>query len=153
MGVFSSHRCVNVMRPGFSRLSALVCGLLLPALLGVNQPLRAQPTTIDQSANLELSGTGGGPEASDCGFLPSRPSQVLRVTEGFVERSGFLRLAVSGGGQATLLIEGPTGRLCAMASGDCPAQHAGVWLAGTYRIYIGDRQGGSFPYRLSISGR
>ncbi len=141
------------MGPILRSFGGMVSGLLLPALIGLNQPVLAQPQVIDQSANLELQGQSGGDQASDCGVIPSRPSQVLRISEGFVERSGFLRMVVSAAGQPTLLIDGPTGRLCAMASSDRPAQHAGVWIAGTYRIYIGDRQGSSYPYRLSISGR
>lgn len=96
-----------------------------------------------------ISGTSGGANNSDCGYIPGAPSQVIKVTAAFP----YLRFSVQGGGQPTLLIDGPTGRFCALAdrySGSEP-QISGFWSPGTYSVYVGDRAQGNHPYQLSIS--
>jgi hypothetical protein len=118
-------------------------------------PALAAPRVIDGNltAPIAISGNSGGTKASDCGNLPTQPSQELQVTDRFVQESGYLRLAVEAAGDPTLLIEGPTGRFCILANKDEKKgpEMAGRWLPGTYRVYVGDRKAGSVPYKLSIS--
>ncbi|WP_156915096.1 hypothetical protein [Rubidibacter lacunae] len=95
--------------------------------------------------------TGGSVDSQDCGLVPTAPSQVLQIAE----RINYMRLSldVPGGGNPTLLVEGPDGRFCAIAdriSGSAP-ELSGVWLPGEYKIYVGDIDGANNPYRLSIS--
>jgi hypothetical protein len=118
-------------------------------------PALAAPRVIDGSltAPIAISGTSGGTKPSDCGNLPAQPSQELKVTDRFVQESGYLRIAVEAAGDPTLLIEGPTGRFCILANKDGKKgpEMAGRWLPGTYRIFVGDRKAASAPFKLSIS--
>lgn len=111
--------------------------------------------TVARADSLELNpgfesvtrtGTSGGSQSSgDCGFLPNAPNHELYLGSDF----SYLRLSVAGNGQPTLLVVGEeTGdRFCAR---NTPEQ-SGYWPQGTYRVYIGDLDGASQPYTLSIS--
>ncbi|AZB72297.1 hypothetical protein [Synechococcus elongatus] len=114
---------------------------------------QAGSARIDQSPNLQMSGVSGGNRASDCGYISDRPNEQVTISPQYVEQSGYLRISVSAAGNPTLLIEGPSGRLCSMGQGGRSPQHVGVWPAGVYNIYVGDRQGQSHPYQLMLSGR
>lgn len=114
----------------------------------------ASSDTVSLSANspsLELSGTSGGPrDSQDCGFVPSRPSQVINVRGGL----NRVRLEVNAtGGQPTLLVNGPTGRYCVLGSDSNVLQMAGVWQDGRYEVSVGDRAGESHRYTLSVMRR
>lgn len=126
-------------------MAALACGAIAPTASSENVSLSAN------SQSLQLSGTSGGPRNSkDCGFVPAAPSQVITVSGGDLNR---IRLEVNAtGGQPTLLVNGPTGRFCTLASGNT-LQMAGVWQQGRYEVSVGDRAGESHSYTLSVMRR
>lgn len=101
---------------------------------------------------MTLQGTSGGAKSSDCGFVDAKPSQTIQITEAFVSSSGYLSFAVTGAGDPTLVIDGPTGRFCVLgdrANGRGP-QMAGYWQPGTHTVSVGDRGGQRNPYTLTI---
>ncbi|MCT7951468.1 hypothetical protein NG798_16825 [Ancylothrix sp. C2] len=87
--------------------------------------------------------SGGGKNSGDCGSISAAPNLQLQLTEQFT----YLRFSVQGAGQPTLLIEGPTGRFCGLAQPEI----SGLWIPGTYNIYVGDRAGGQHPFSLSVT--
>jgi hypothetical protein len=131
----------------------LIVSVLAVILAAVTpHPIRAQVVQLQPQLNqdpIELEGTSGGLQKSDCGRISDQPSQILEVAGQFP----YLRLRVESAGEPTLLIEGPTGRFCILADstmGEKP-EMSGLWTVGTYQIYIGDRAGEQHHYRLSIS--
>lgn len=126
--------------------------LAVAALLPLSAA-QAGSARIDQSPNLQMNGISGGSRSSDCGFIGDRPNEQITISPQYVEQSGYLRISVAAGGSPTLLIDGPSGRFCSTGQGGRSPQHVGVWPAGTYNIYVGDRQGQSHPYSLQIVGR
>lgn len=101
---------------------------------------------------LEVNGTSGATNNSNCGYISPTPNQVVKVGQ----QINYLRLSVvQSSGQPTLLVDGPAGRFCVLAdsaSGEKP-EISGVWVGGTYSIYVGNREGGQHPYTLSITGK
>ncbi|MBP0001338.1 MAG: hypothetical protein J7641_20500 [Cyanobacteria bacterium SID2] len=89
--------------------------------------------------------SGGTRNSNDCGFVSATPNHQLQLTEDF----SYLRLSVAGEGQPTLVVVGPSSddRFCARNT----PQQSGYWPQGTYDIYVGNLDGGSHPYTLSIS--
>lgn len=114
-----------------------------PLMLGSNLP--KDPVVVQGQ-------TGGTVRSNNCGFIGNEPNQVLEVSQ----RIDYMRIVVeSTGGQPTLLVDGPDGKFCVLASNlaqDYP-EISGVWLPGRYRIYVGDRVGARHDYTLSISQR
>jgi hypothetical protein len=112
--------------------------------LEIGQQLRTNPITVQGKS-------GGTNNSRNCGYTAASPNQQVRLTQ----RLDYLRFSVQGEGEPTLLVEGPGGRFCVFAdadSGEKP-EISGVWLPGTYAIYVGDRVGGQHQYTLSISDK
>lgn len=125
---------------------ALIFAVTIPAGSNAQAVQLAPPL---QSDPLVLTGTSGGSQNSDCGYISEEASQAIEVTQQFP----YLRLEVESAGEPTLLIEGPAGRFCVLAdssAGEKP-QMTGLWVAGTYKIYVGDRAGNQYSYRLLVS--
>jgi len=108
------------------------------------------PAQTPLQSSVSVSGNTGGAQQSECGYVSNTPTQVIRVTEAFAP----LRFRVQGDGAPTLLIVEPNGQTqCLMADSlsggsiDVP----GLRAQGTYSLYVGDRNQGSFPYTLSIT--
>lgn len=95
-----------------------------------------------------VTGSSGGAQSSQCGFISNTPSQVVVVNQPTPLRFKV----VQGAGQPTLRISGPVNQ-CAMAEGSSGGtiEIPGVWQPGTYSVFVGDRAQGSYPYTLSIS--
>jgi hypothetical protein len=96
-----------------------------------------------------VNGNSGGAQSGSCGFVSNTPSQVVVVNQ-----PTPLRFSVRGEGQPTLLITGPGGRTqCVMADSFSGGniEIPGVWNAGSYSVFVGNRTNGSFPYTLSIN--
>jgi hypothetical protein len=127
---------------------------LFTVLLAAIAPQRLHAEVVQLQPQLsndpiQLQGTSGGLQKSDCGSISEQPSQTLEVSQQFP----YLRLRVESAGEPTLLIEGPTGRFCVLAdstAGEQP-EMSGLWTVGTYQIYIGDLAGEQHSYTLSIS--
>lgn len=133
-------------RPLIAPLFAVFLGAIAP------QQLHAEVVQLQPQLSrdpIQLQGTSGGVQKSDCGSISEQPSQTLEVSQQFP----YLRLRVESAGEPTLLIEGPTGRFCVLAdstAGEQP-EMSGLWTVGTYQIYIGDLGGEQHSYTLSIS--
>jgi hypothetical protein len=94
--------------------------------------------------------TGGTVSSNNCGFIDNAPSQVLEISQ----RIDYMRIQVeASGGQPTLLVDGPDGKFCVLASNLAQnyPEISGVWLPGLYKIYVGDRAGNQHDFTLSIS--
>jgi hypothetical protein len=108
---------------------------------------------ISPGTPVSLSGTSGGSvNSQDCGFIAQIPNHVIQVTDDLP----YWRIMVTTSGSPTLLIDGPTGRYCMLPEGSANSgvlQYSGYGVKGNYNIYIGDRQQGQNPYRLSISDK
>jgi hypothetical protein len=94
--------------------------------------------------------SGGSIDTKGCGFISKEPNQVIEI----MERIDYMKLKVqASGGQPTLLVDGPNGRLCAMGNDDSGtnAQISGIWLPGKYFIYVGDRAGSTHSFTLSVA--
>lgn len=119
----------------------------LAALFSPVPAAHSNPVRTPLAAPVTVTGSSGGSQSSQCGFIPGSPTQVVVVNQ-----PTSLRFKLQGQGQPTLLIQGPVNR-CVMAdqfSGgmiDVP----GVWQQGTYSVFVGDRAQTSHPYTLSIT--
>jgi hypothetical protein len=133
-----------------------VCTLSCGAVLGMAQTVQA-----DDYESFALSpgfvpdpqvGTGasGGPrQTTDCGFVDTAnaPDHVVYLYEPF----NFLRAYVQSSGDVTLLIEGPDGRFCSDDVNGLMPEISGFWPAGTYNVWIGDWDHGTYPYQLYLT--
>lgn len=96
--------------------------------------------------------SGGSVDSQGCGFIATRPNYELNLKQ----RIDYLRLTVQAtGGEPTLLVLGPGegDSFCVLGdevSGLKP-EISGVWEAGNYQIYIGDRLGGQHQFTLNVS--
>jgi hypothetical protein len=116
-----------------------------------NSLLLAQPKSNAQ--NQTIQGNSGGPiDSKNCGFVATTPSYTLSLPD----RLDYLRMFVEvNGGQPTLLVIGPKQEDSYCVLGDLSAglnpEISGVWEAGTYSVYVGDRSGEQHQFTLSIS--
>jgi hypothetical protein len=119
----------------------------LAATLAIATVVYGNPVQTPLSAPVTVSGTSGGGQSSQCGFISGTPSQVIVVNQ-----PTALRFQLEAQGQPTLWIAGPVDR-CIMADELSGGQIElpGVWEPGTYSIYVGDLAQGSHPYTLSIT--
>ncbi len=96
--------------------------------------------------------SGGSIDSKGCGFIASSPNYTINLPQ----RIDYMRLTVeTAGGQPTLLVLGPNpgDSFCVLGdevSGLKP-EISGVWEAGQYQIYIGDRIGENYQFTLNIS--
>lgn len=105
------------------------------------------PVQTPLAAPLSISGNSGGSQASQCGFIPTEPNQVI-----IVNQPSPLRIKLQGQGQPTLWITGPSNR-CVMAdaSANGTIEVPGVWEQGTYSVFVGDMDQAGHPFTLSIT--
>ncbi len=96
--------------------------------------------------------SGGTVDSKGCGFIATSPNHVMNLTK----RVDYMRLTVkAAGGQPTLLVVGPNSGDSFCVLGDkisgLKPEISGVWEAGVYEIYIGDRQRQNHQFSLDIS--
>lgn len=94
--------------------------------------------------------SGGQKQTKDCGKIAATPNHVIKLSNDFK----YLRLSVQSSGQATLLIQEPSGRRICVSADSLSGgmiESPGYWNQGSYSLYIGDRTGSSNPYTLSIT--
>ena len=96
--------------------------------------------------------SGGSINSKSCGFVSTKPSYSLSLSE----RTDYLQMTVSAeGGQPTLLVIGPKKDDSFCVLGDINAglkpEISGVWEAGKYKVYVGDRYGERHQFKLDIS--
>ncbi len=131
-------------------LLSLVTALSLGAVNSVGTLAQAQSTVRTPLAEpVQLTGMSGGPQANDtCGNIDPAAGQIVQVTEAFAS----LNFEVQSAGDYTLLITGPNGfQECVFAPNGSAIKSPGLLNQGDYRVYVGDRQGQSNPYTLSIT--
>lgn len=116
-----------------------------------NSSLLAAPKS--NAHNQTIQGNSGGPvDSKNCGFVAASPSYTFSLSE----RIDYMRMLVqANGGQPTLLVIGPKQEDSYCVLGDLSAglnpEISGVWEAGTYNVYIGDRYGEQHQFTLRIS--
>lgn len=96
--------------------------------------------------------SGGSVDSQGCGFVPNSPHHVLKINQ----RIDYLSLSIeSGSDSATLLVKGSDGKLCSLSDSTVGVKPeiAGVWMPGTYYVYVGDLSGQKNPFTLRISGK
>jgi len=123
------------------QLASMVFSILL-ATAGV-----ARAETLSLSAgfdNIERTGTAGGANSSNCGYVADAADYELVLAQDFP----LLTLSVSGGGSPTLMVRGEND-----SAPFCASEHSGYWEAGTYEVFVGDRAGANAgnSYTLTIS--
>ncbi len=96
--------------------------------------------------------SGGLVDSQGCGFIANSPNHQLNLAQ----RVDYMRLTVQAdGGQPTLLVLGPNSGDSFCVLGDeisgLKPEISGVWEAGDYEIYIGDRSGEQHQFVLDIS--
>jgi hypothetical protein len=116
-----------------------------------NSFLLAEPKS--STNNQTIQGNSGGPiDSKNCGFVAATPIYTLSLPD----RLDYMRMFVQvNGGQPTLLVIGPKKEDSYCVLGDLSAglnpEISGVWEAGTYSVYVGDRSGEQHQFTLSIS--
>ena len=125
--------------------------LALAAVVSTSSAAIAQPSTTRTplSTPVELSGQTGGSQSSACGNINPSAGQRVQVTESFAA----LDFEVQSKGNYTLLIRGPGGfEECVFAHNydGGVIKSPGLLNQGEYRVFVGDRNGESHPYTLSI---
>lgn len=137
-------------RPLVTVIALLMTVAIHPVANSQEQPI--QLASGVQPDPLLVQGKSAGSSDSGCGYIPTAATQVVEIAS----QIPYLRFTASSDrGEATLLIEGPTGKFCAFAdsyTGENP-EISGMWAAGTYSIFIGNRQPGEHAYNLSISAQ
>jgi hypothetical protein len=108
--------------------------------------------TLSQEGKTIEGLSGGSTDSHGCGFIPDSPSYKMNLKT----RIDYLRFTVeSNGGQPTLLVVGPNSGESFCVLGDQKSglepEISGVWEAGYYQIYVGDRTQGRHKFILDIS--
>lgn len=134
---------MKILTRGLLVPAAVTAFLAVGSVVASNAQVVPIASTFQPDPNPIASGTSGGGRSSDCGFIAAAPNQVIQLSEPVP----YLRFRVQGGGQPTLLIEGPGGRFCGLAEPEI----SGFWQPGSYNIYVGDRDRGQHPYTLSVT--
>ena len=131
------------LRP-FKVFNTIIFSILIVSIFGQASLAQTNQTIEGQS--------GGSVDSQGCGFIASSPNHQMNLDD----KIDYMRLTVQAdGGQPTLLVLGPNSgdSFCVLGdeiSGLNP-EISGVWEAGNYEIYIGDRQGGRHQFVLDIS--
>ena len=96
--------------------------------------------------------SGGSVDSQGCGFIANSPNHQMSLSQ----RIDYMRLTVQAdGGEPTLLVLGPNSGDSFCVLGDeisgLKPEISGVWEAGNYDIYVGDRSGSQHQFILDIS--
>ncbi|MGL5939492.1 MAG: hypothetical protein ACRC2S_03760 [Waterburya sp.] len=107
---------------------------------------------LTQANQLIKGQSGGSVDSQGCGFIATSPNYEMNLKE----RIDYMRLTVQAtGGQPTLLVLGPGDGDSFCVLGDevsgLKPEISGVWEAGNYQIYIGDRLGSQYQFTLNVS--
>lgn len=126
--------------------------MLLFNLESVMAQINSAKTEVTQSVRIIQGQSGGSNNSKGCGFVAARPNYEMTLKQ----EIDYMRLTVqASGGQPTLLVLGPNSEDSFCVLGDKLAglkpEISGVWEAGHYRIYIGDRVGERHQFTLNIS--
>jgi len=131
------------------RYSSLLLALAAVVSTGSAAIAQSTMTRTPLASPIELSGRSGGPQSSACGNINPSTGQRVQVTESFAS----LDFEVQSQGNYTLLIKGPGGfEECVFAHNydGGVIKSPGLLNRGEYQVFVGDRNGESHPYTLSI---
>lgn len=123
-------------------------GIVIILGLGLGGDSSVLAETLTQAdLPVTISGNAGGPQASDsCGSIASEPNLTVQLTE-----ASYLDIQAQAGAASTLWIDGPMDFCVLPDANSQELDIAGHWPEGTYRVYVGDRQGQTAPYTLTVS--
>jgi len=113
--------------------------------LGNAIPVVSQAIAVT-SSKIELTGSSG---ASCAGYIAGAPNHTLEVPT-----DANLTFSLKAAGQPALLIRSDTGKefcVAADAFSKGEIRVPGRWKKGVYKVFVGDRAHGSFPYTLVVS--
>ncbi|MEM7590490.1 MAG: hypothetical protein AAF383_03025 [Cyanobacteria bacterium P01_A01_bin.83] len=154
MSTFIAKQAVGLLRFNNNKV-LFIAFLVLTLLLNLSSGIAdANPGGIgDKQANRTITGQSGGTiDSQGCGFVSNSPSYEINLKE----KVDYMRFTVQAdGGQPTLLVIGPNSDDSFCVLGDevsgLKPEISGVWEAGYYQIYIGDRTSSQHNFTLSIS--
>ena len=146
---FSASQKIDLLKFGIIN-SLILSGaiILMSPQIGM-----AQINRISTQDNRTIKGqSGGSTDSQGCGFIAASPNYKMNLEE----RIDYMRLTVrADGGQPTLLVLGPNSEDSFCVLGDeisgLKPEISGVWEAGNYEVYVGDRSGGQHQFVLDIS--
>lgn len=124
--------------------------LLLVTESGTSQTILPNVKSANKAETIKGQ-SGGSIDSKGCGFIAKSPNYTMNLPQ----RIDYMRLTVeTAGGQPTLLVLGPNpgDSFCVLGdetSGLKP-EISGVWEAGQYQIYVGDRLGDKHHFTLNI---
>lgn len=151
----------NILLPIITRFHSKALSILILATVlatANTESSSADPNSASVIVNSDLvertvqGRTGGSNDTRGCGFVSNNPVYEMNLET----RIDYMRFTVkANGGQPTLLVIGPSSgdSFCVLGdrlSGLRP-EISGVWEAGYYQIYVGDRTGSSHQFTLNIS--
>lgn len=109
----------------------------------------AVPTAVYGQSMIEVIGTSGGPQSSDCGFVPDVSDYSFNITQS----AASVSIEVAGTNDYTLLMVGPdNSRECIIAHdfNGGAIQSRGLYTTGTYELFVGDLDGAGAPFTLTV---
>lgn len=140
--------------PTISLFKANIIGILMLTLcLTIVDSKNSIANANSNIVNKTIRGqSGGSTDSKGCGFIANSPSYEMNLNE----RIDYMRFTVQAdGGQPTLLVTGPNSGDSFCVLGDrlsgLKPEISGVWEAGYYQIYVGDRTGERHQFTLDIS--
>ncbi|PSB09617.1 hypothetical protein C7B62_12575 [Pleurocapsa sp. CCALA 161] len=138
----------------FNTISALLLtvGILLINLENGVASDDLSKLILSQSGKTIEGLSGGSTNSQGCGFIADSPSYKMNLSQ----KIDYMRLTVEAtGGQPTLLVIGPNSgdSFCVLGDGTSglKPEISGVWEAGYYQIYVGDRTQSRHKFVLDIS--
>ena len=130
-------------------MNTLIATMFLTCAMSSSLVLAAP--TLDVKNQKVEGNSGGSVDSKNCGFVGATPSYTMSLSQ----RVDYMRMQVeANGGQPTLLIVGPKDEDSFCVLGDnstgLKPEISGVWEAGTYQFYVGDRNGERHQFTLNI---
>jgi hypothetical protein len=149
---YSASQIAGLLK--FNAISALLltAGILL---INLENGMASDDFTnliLAQSGKTIEGISGGSTNSQGCGFIADSPSYKMNLSK----KIDYMRLTVeAAGGQPTLLVVGPNSGDSFCVLGDetsgLKPEISGVWEAGYYQIYVGDRTQSRHKFVLNIS--
>jgi len=154
MKAFNSlvSQTIGLFRFNTIRVLFLTTGILLVNLASVLANNNSSSAIANKASETVKGQSGGSIDSQGCGFISSSPSYEMNLEQ----KVDYMRFTVQAdGGQPTLLVVGPNSGDSFCVLGDevsgLKPEISGVWEAGYYQIYVGDRIGSNHKFILDIS--
>lgn len=154
MTVFNSlaSQTISLFESNTIRALLLAASMLLANMKSVLADNNLSSTIANNVSQTVQGKSGGSVDSHGCGFVSSSPSYEMNLKQ----KVDYMRFTVqANGGQPTLLVVGPNSGDSFCVLGDeisgLKPEISGVWEAGYYQIFIGDRTGNQHEFILDIS--